>query len=63
MQATISSTDQRGVITAMRLDKSERALVDAAAKIGSVTVSELLRSIVVPEVTRRVARSAVEQGR
>lgn len=60
MPATIGGTDQRGVITAMRLDRSERALVDAAARLSRTTISDLLRSIVLPEVTRRVAYSAVE---
>ena len=61
MQTAESGVDQRGVITAVRLDRSERAMVNAAAELGRVTVSELLRSIVLPEVTRRVAMAAVER--
>ena len=61
MERTSGGKGQREAITAMRLDRSERAMVDAAARLGSTSVSDLLRSIVLPEVTHRVARSVVEQ--
>jgi uncharacterized protein (DUF1778 family) len=62
MHEVARATKSRRVITAMRLDESERGMVDAAAGLAGVNVSDLLRSIVLPEVTARVARSAVRSG-
>lgn len=47
-------------MVATRVTKTERALVDAAADLGGVTVGDLVRGILLPEVARRVTKSARE---
>jgi uncharacterized protein (DUF1778 family) len=48
------------ILTATRLTANERALVNAAAELEGITVKDLIRSIVLPEVAERVTRSAEE---
>ncbi len=51
---------RKPVLTAMRLTKAERVLVDTAAELDRATVNDLLRRIVLPAVCERVTRSAME---
>lgn len=51
---------KRPVLTAMRLSKAERVMVDTAAELGQATVNDLLRAIVLPAVYERITRSAAE---
>jgi len=53
---------KHAVLTATRLTERERALVDMAAKMEGVTVKDLIRGIVLPAVSERVASAAAEIG-
>jgi uncharacterized protein (DUF1778 family) len=44
------------ILVATRVTARERALIDAAAKVECVSVNDLLRAIVLPEVGRRLAK-------
>lgn len=45
------------VLVATRVTRSERAIIDAAAAAADISVSELLRTIIVPAATARLTAS------
>lgn len=45
------------VLLATRVTKRERALVDACAEMTGMNVTRLIRSILMPEVARRLTNS------
>lgn len=51
------------VLVATRVTKGERAIIDAAASICGMPVSQMVREIVLPEVSRRVQATAAEVAR
>jgi uncharacterized protein (DUF1778 family) len=49
-------------LVATRVTRPERALIEAAAALEGMTVTDLLRGIVLPAVASRVTRAAGEVG-